>query len=337
MEELDITTKKPRAPTGMFTCCSCGGLFPSETKIIYNNKKYCPSCNKRREKEAAPKFYEDGTMVLPKAPRKTPTSKASKGNFTCKGCGKEFPKEELYKYKAKNFCLECGTKARREDRTKKKEEALTEPIIYKCVGCGNNLDAKRLPFTEVLGKKYCPSCAPEALIEGEAYNNIRDFVQKRYGNYVPAFIAMGQQLKKLVSNKQMKCSYSGIYRTLIYVFITHDKEFHLTFRVESFYNIVLDNYYKADQEYRELQKVKERNKDKDGYKINNVEVRINADFLEQKRLEILQKRKNIELGPKIGLENLNIDMDDEEIQREKEEIIASFGGNYDEECFLIGI
>ena len=156
-------------------------------------------------------------------------------------------------------------------------------------------------------------------------------------NYVPAFIAMGQQLKKLVSNKQMKCSYSGIYRTLIYVFITHDKEFHLTFRVESFYNIVLDNYYKADQEYRELQKVKERNKDKDGYKINNVEVRINADFLEQKRLEILQKRKNIELGPKIGLENLNIDMDDEEIQREKEEIIASFGGNYDEECFLIGI
>ena len=63
-------------------------------------------------------------MVLPKAPRKTPTSKASKGNFTCKGCGKEFPKEELYKYKAKNFCLECGTKARREDRTKKKEEAL---------------------------------------------------------------------------------------------------------------------------------------------------------------------------------------------------------------------
>ena len=93
MEELDITTKKPRAPTGMFTCCSCGGLFPSETKIIYNNKKYCPSCNKRREKEAAPKFYEDGTMVLPKAPRKAPTSKASKGNFTCKGCGKEFPKE----------------------------------------------------------------------------------------------------------------------------------------------------------------------------------------------------------------------------------------------------
>lgn len=337
MEEFDINTKKTRAPTGMFTCCSCGGLFPSETKIIYNNKKYCQTCNKRREKDEAPKYYDDGTLVTPKQPRKTPSTKATKGNFTCKGCGKEFPREELYKYKAKNFCLECVTKVRREDRQKRKDQASAEPSLYKCVGCGKNLDAKINPSTEVLGKKYCPSCTPEAKLEGEAYNNIKKFVQKRYGNYVPAYVAMGQQLKKLVSNKQMKCSYSGIYRTLIYVFITHDKEFHLTFRVESFYNIVLDNYYKADQEYRELLKVEERNKGKDGYKINNVEVKIDADFLEQKRLEILQKRKKIELGPKIGLENLNIDMDDEEIQREKEEIIASFGGNYDEECFLMGI